>query len=213
MNTVSQLVSFILHIDVHLNTIITNYGVLTYAIVFLIVFVETGVVVMPLLPGDSLLFAVGAFSANGALNVWVGMMVLAVAAVIGDTTNYWIGKRLGPKVFQRADSRFFKKAYLDRTRDFYAKHGAKTIIFARFVPIVRTFAPFVAGVGEMPYRTFVTYNIVGGVAWVLLFTLLGYFFGNIPAVEENFSLMIVAIIVLSLVPPVVELVKGKYKKQ
>jgi membrane-associated protein len=212
MNFITGLISFILHIDTHLHTIIAEYGVLTYAILFVIVFVETGLVVMPLLPGDSLLFAVGAFSARGLLNLGFSLVLLGAAAIIGATVNYWIGKKIGPKVFQKEDSRIFKKKYIDRTRAFYAKHGAKTIIMARFVPIVRTFAPFVAGVGEMPYRTFVTYNVAGGVMWVLLFTLLGYFFGNIPAVEENFSLVILAIIALSLVPPVIEFVRGKLKK-
>lgn len=206
MNFITQFASFFLHIDAQLNTVMQQYGTLTYAILFALIFIETGVVVMPFLPGDSLLFAVGALAARGSLHLGFVLLLLCAAAIIGDTVNYWVGKKIGPRVFT-ADSRFLKKSYMDKTRAFYDKYGAKTIIFARFVPIVRTFAPFVAGVGQMPYKKFLTYNVVGGVTWVCLFTLLGYFFGNIPVVEKNFTLVIIAIIAISFVPPAFEYAK------
>ena len=204
---IKHLVDFILHIDVHLDQIIRSYGTWTYAILFLIVFVETGVVVMPLLPGDSLLFAAGAFAARGSLNVGFLFVLLAVAAILGDNVNYWIGRYLAPRMEKGIP--FIKQKHIDKTNAFYAKHGGKTVIIARFMPIVRTFAPFVAGVGAMNFRTFFLYNIVGGVAWVAMFVFGGYFFGNIPAVKERFTLVIVAIIVLSVIPPVVEYVKHR----
>ncbi len=188
---------------------IQQYGLWTYVILFVVIFCETGLVVTPFLPGDSLIFAAGTFAARGDLNV-VGLFLgLSAAAVIGDTVNYWIGKIIGPKVFQKENSRVFKKAYLERTHKFYEKYGAETIIIARFVPIVRTFAPFVAGIGRMSYGKFLSYNVVGGVGWVALFTFGGYFFGNIPFVRRNFPLVIIAIIVISLVPAVVEILKHR----
>lgn len=195
-------VDFILHIDVHLGEMISTYGALTYALLFAIVFCETGLVVTPFLPGDSLLFAAGAFAARGDLSLPVVLGVLFLAAALGDTVNYSIGRTLGPRWLSKEDSRIFKREYLDRTREFFHRHGGKTIVMARFVPIVRTFAPFVAGVGHMRYRRFLAFNIGGAVAWVGGFTALGYFFGNIPAVEENFTLAILAIIALSVMPGV-----------
>lgn len=207
MDLIRQFIDFFLHLDTHLAEIISKYGTWTYAILFLIIFAETGLVVMPLLPGDSLLFAAGTFAALGDLNPWFLTALLIAAAILGDTVNYWIGKRIGPRAFT-GDIRFLKREYLDRTRGFYAKHGGKTIILARFIPIVRTFAPFVAGVGEMQYGRFLTYNVVGGVVWVSLFVWTGYLFGNIPAVRDNFSLVILAIIGVSVLPIAIELLKS-----
>lgn len=202
------LIDFILHIDTHLDGIIRQYGGWTYAILFGIIFVETGVVVMPLLPGDSLLFAAGAFAARGSLNPYFLFVLLSIAAIIGDNVNYSIGRYIGPRAFTM-DSRFLKKKYLDRAHEFYEKYGGRAIIFARFVPIVRTFAPFVAGAGYMNYGKFLTYNVVGGIIWIALFVFAGYFFGTIPAVEKNFELVIFAIIGLSVVPMVVEYIKAR----
>lgn len=213
MEFVSKVVDFVLHLDAHLSALIQQYGLWTYVILFVVIFCETGLVITPFLPGDSLIFAAGTFAARGDLNV-VGLFLgLAAAAVIGDTVNYWIGKIVGPKVFQKENSRVFKKAYLERTHNFYEKYGAETIIIARFVPIVRTFAPFVAGIGRMSYGKFLSYNVVGGVGWVALFTFGGYFFGNIPFVRRNFSLVIIAIIVISLVPAVVEILKHRKREK
>ncbi|MGD0784084.1 MAG: DedA family protein, partial [Candidatus Aminicenantales bacterium] len=200
MEFVSRIIDFVLHLDAHLSTLIQQCGLWTYVILFAVIFGETGLVVTPFLPGDSLIFAAGTFAARGDLNILELFLILAAAAVLGDTANYWIGKIIGPKVFQKEDSRVFKKAYLDRTHDFYERYGAETIIIARFVPIVRTFAPFVAGIGRMSYGKFLSYNVVGGLGWVALFTFGGYFFGNIGFVRRNFSLVIMAIILVSLVP-------------
>ncbi|PIQ20813.1 MAG: hypothetical protein COW65_12900 [Cytophagales bacterium CG18_big_fil_WC_8_21_14_2_50_42_9] len=218
MEVVRSFIDFFLHLDVHLSQIILDYGVWAYLILFLIIFVETGLVVMPFLPGDSLLFAAGAFAApqlaaNGAempgpFNIFYLIALLFVAAFLGDTLNYYIGDYFGPKVFRR-DYRFLKRAHLEKTQNFYEKHGAKTIIFARFIPIIRTFAPFIAGVGTMKYSKFIAYNMVGGFLWVALFVGAGYFFGNIPAVKKNFTLAIFAIIFISLVPPLIEVIKHK----
>lgn len=204
-------IDFILHLDQHLNDIIQTYGLWTYLLLFGIVFMETGLVVTPFLPGDSLLFAAGTFAALGSLNVWVLWALLFIAAVLGDTVNYWIGNKVGPKAFEQ-DVRFLKKEYLERTQGFYEKHGGKTIILARFVPIVRTFAPFVAGVGTMHYGRFLSYNIVGAFLWTGIFIWLGYFFGNIPFVQENFELVIVVIILVSIIPMVIEFVRSKARK-
>ena len=206
MDLLRQFVDFFIHLDAHLAEIISKYGTWTYAILFLIIFAETGLVVMPLLPGDSLLFAAGTFAALGDLNPWFLTGLLIVAAILGDTVNYWIGNRIGPRAFT-GDIRFLKREYLDKTRGFYARHGGKTIILARFIPIVRTFAPFVAGVGEMHYGRFLAYNVVGGVVWVTLFVWAGYLFGNIPAVKERFSLVILAIIAVSVLPIAIEILK------
>ena len=212
MEFIKSVIDFVLHLDVHLSELIQTYGLWTYLILFAVIFCETGLVVTPFLPGDSLLFAAGTFAARGDLKVVVLFLLLAAAAVIGDTVNYWIGKIIGPKVFQKENSRIFKKQYLDRTHEFYEKYGAETIIIARFVPIVRTFAPFVAGIGRMTYGKFLSYNVIGGVAWVALFTFGGYFFGNIPFVKKNFSLVIIAIILISLVPVLLEFLKHREKK-
>jgi membrane-associated protein len=206
------LIDFVLHIDQYLNDIIQGYGAWTYAILFLIIFIETGLVIMPFLPGDSLLFAAGTFAAVGSLNIFYLFFLLWFAAVLGDSVNYWIGHKVGPRAFEQ-DVRFLKKEYLEKTQRFYDKHGGKTIILARFVPIVRTFAPFVAGVGTMKYGRFFAYNVVGGFLWVGLFLALGYFFGNIPFVQENFELVIVVIILISVVPMVIEYVRGKARKE
>lgn len=208
MEFLQQAVEVFLHLDRHLTEITSQYGTWTYAILFLIIFAETGLVVTPFLPGDSLLFAAGAIAALGGLDVRVLVLLLVVAAILGDTVNYWIGARIGRRAF-RGDIRFIKQEYLLRTEHFYEKHGGKTIILARFVPIIRTFAPFVAGVGIMEYRRFLLFNVVGGVVWVTLFTLAGYFFGNLPVVKQNFSLVVLAIIVLSVLPIVIEVVKAR----
>lgn len=207
MDLIRGLIDFFLHLDKHLAEIIRQYGTWTYAILFLIIFVETGLVVMPLLPGDSLLFAAGIFANLGQLDPWLLTGLLIAAAILGDTVNYWIGNKLGPRAFS-GEFRFLKREYLDRTREFYARHGGKTIILARFIPIVRTFAPFVAGVGEMQYSRFLAYNVVGGVVWVTLFVWAGYLFGDIPVVQERFELVILGIIGVSVLPIAIELLKG-----
>jgi membrane-associated protein len=205
-----QLVDFVIHIDVHLESIITNYGTWTYAILFAIVFAETGFVVTPFLPGDSLIFAAAAFAAKGWLNPWVIFLTIVSAGIIGDGVNYAIGHYIGPRVFTE-DVRFLKREYLDKAHDFFEKHGGKAVILARFMPIVRTFVPFVAGAGSMTYSKFALYNVTGAVAWVGAFTILGFFFGNIPAVEENFTIVIFAIIILSVLPPILEFLKERRK--
>jgi membrane-associated protein len=199
MDLVKQLVDIFLHLDRHLAEVTRDYGTFTNVILFGIVFCETGLVVTPFLPGDSLLFTAGALAALGSLNMWVLFLSLALAAVLGDTANYWIGKKIGPRAFD-GTIRFLKEEHLRKTEAFYEKYGKKTIILARFVPIVRTFAPFVAGVGSMTYPTFLAYNVIGGVAWVAICVFSGYFFGNIPVVKRNFSLVILAIIFISTVP-------------
>jgi membrane-associated protein len=212
MDIIKTLIDFVLHLDTHLVTLTASYGVWTYAILCLIVFCETGLVVTPFLPGDSLLFASGALAAMGALKPWWLILILSAAAVVGDTLNYWIGYYTGPKVFLKEKSRFFNRDHLIRTHKFYEKYGGKTIIIARFIPIIRTFAPFVAGIGTMSYRRFVAYNVIGGVLWVLIFILGGYFFGNIPVVKRNFTLVIMAIIVISVMPPAVEYLRHRFLK-
>jgi membrane-associated protein len=205
---VMWLVDFVMHIDVHLDAMVARYGWQTYLILFVIVFWETGVVIWPFLPGDSLLFAAGAISSRpgSPLSPFALFAIIGTAAFLGDTVNYWIGRKIGPKVLNR-DGRFLKRKYLDKTRDFYDRYGVSTIIIARFVPIVRTFAPFVAGVGQMRYLRFMTFNLVGGLAWTIIFLSAGYFFGSLPAVKKNFTLVIMAIIVLSILPMVVEYLK------
>jgi membrane-associated protein len=190
----------LLHIDVYLQFVISEYSTMTYVLLFLIIFIETGIVIMPFLPGDSLLFAVGALAATGILDIWIVFVVFFVAAVLGDTANYHIGKFAGPKVFKKEDSVLFHKKHLRRAEQFYEKYGGKTIILARFIPIVRTFAPFVAGVGTMTYKKFISYNVIGAAMWCGIFTFAGYLFGNIPFVKENFGIVIIAIIVISLLP-------------
>jgi len=207
----AKLIDFILHIDMHLVTLAAEYGTWLYGILFAIIFCETGLVFLPLLPGDSLLFAAGSLAAaqGSALQVHMLFLLLSVAAVLGDTLNYWIGHAIGPKVFRGEGSRLFNRQHLERTHAFFERHGGKTIILARFVPIIRTFAPFVAGVGAMSYGRFLAYNVVGGVAWVGLFIYGGHTFGQLPIVQRNFKLVILAIIVLSCVPPVVEFMKAR----
>lgn len=200
---------FLLHFDDYLAQLINIVGPWTYVILFAIIFAETGLVVTPFLPGDSLLFVVGTLAGSGFLNIWISFFTLLFAAIIGDTVNYWIGHKIGPKVFSQENSRIFKKAYLEKTREFYEKHGKKTIILARFAPIVRTFAPFVAGVGKMHYQTFLLYNIVGAVLWVTSLTLAGYFFGSLPWVKANFEYIVYFIILISLLPMVIEYFKYK----
>jgi membrane-associated protein len=204
MDLVWFLVDVLIHLDRHLSEIIQQYGVWTYLILFLIVFCETGLVVTPFLPGDSLLFAVGTFAAIGALDLWLAMALLTAAAILGDSVNYAIGARVGPRVFRQEGGRFLNRKHLERTHDFYERYGAKTIVIARFVPIVRTFAPFVAGIGLMHYGRFLFYNVTGALLWILSLVLGGYLFGNIPIVRRNFSLVILAIIVLSILPGIVE---------
>jgi membrane-associated protein len=208
------LIDFILHIDRHLHQLASEYGLWVYGIVFLIVFCETGLVVLPLLPGDSLLFAAGSLASlpDSQLSPHLLFLGLSIAGILGDTLNYWIGKKIGPKVFASKESRFFKREYLDKTHAFYLKYGAKTIVIARFIPIIRTFAPFVAGVGKMPYRTFIFYNIIGAVIWVGSFVYAGFYFGQLPFVQTNFKLIILAIIILSIMPPVIEYLKHRFKK-
>ena len=208
MDLLRSIIDLFLHLDLHLNRIISDYGVWTHLILFLIVFAETGLVVTPFLPGDSLLFAAGTFAALGSLDLWLLVVLLIGAAILGDTVNYWVGAWIGPRAFS-GNVRFLRKDYLDRTHAFYEKHGGKTIILARFVPIIRTFAPFVAGVGAMSYPKFITYNVVGAVLWVGLFVPAGYFFGNIPTVRENFTLVILAIVALSVLPIALEAIRAR----
>lgn len=210
MKFINTAIDIILHIDKHLSLIIQQFGSLTYLLLFLIIFAETGFVVTPFLPGDSLLFAAGTFAAVGSLNVLALFSILSIAAILGDTINYSIGKFLGKKAIEHY--KFIKKDHIDKTQKFYEKYGAKTIVLARFVPIVRTFAPFVAGIGEMNYLKFLAYNILGGIAWVALFVFGGYFLGNIPIIKENFTIAIYIIIFASIAPIIAEFWRHKYKK-
>ncbi|MGB9005936.1 MAG: DedA family protein [Candidatus Aminicenantales bacterium] len=212
MEFIKQVLDFVLHLDTHLGHLIQQYHNWVYAILFTIIFCETGLVVTPFLPGDSLLFAAGAFAAAGSLKLAWLLLILGAAAVLGDTVNYWIGNLVGPKVFHKERTRFFKKEYLDRTHAFYEKYGGRTIIIARFIPIIRTFAPFVAGIGRMSYWRFISFNVIGGLGWVALFVLAGAFFGNIPFIKKNFSFVIMAIILISLVPMMVEALRHRKKK-
>jgi membrane-associated protein len=211
MELLKYLIDLFLHLDKHLNEVIQDYGLWTYLILFLIVFCETGLVVTPILPGDSLLFAAGALSATAGspLNIGVLFLIISVAAIVGDTVNYWIGSFIGPKVFKQEKSRFFKKEHLIRTQKFYEKYGGKTIIIARFIPIIRTFAPFVAGIGSMNYLKFITYNIVGGILWVGICLAAGYLFGNIPIVKNNFSIAIIAVVFISILPAIIEFFRSR----
>jgi membrane-associated protein len=213
MDLVTYFIDLFLHLDKHLSVVIQTYGTWTYLLLFFIIFMETGFVVTPFLPGDSLLFAAGTFASpalGSALNIWVLYLLLILAAVVGDTANYWIGHFIGPRAFS-GEVRFLKKEYLERTEAFYQKHGGKTIVLARFIPIIRTFAPFVAGVGKMSYPHFISYNVVGGIAWVSLFTWGGYFFGNLPFVKENFSFVVLAIIFLSVLPAIIEVLRSRIR--
>ena len=209
MEFFSFIIDFILHIDLHLTELAAQYGVWIYGILFLIIFCETGLVVMPLLPGDSLLFAAGSIAAIGEMNIHLMVVLLIIAAILGDAVNFMIGKFFGEKLFANPNSKIFKQSHLQKTQQFYAKHGGKTIILARFIPIVRTFAPFVAGMGHMTYHHFLAYNVIGGVLWVTIFSYLGYFFGNLPIVKDNLSLVLIAIIVLSILPGIIEIIRHK----
>ena len=211
MEIIKFLVDFIIHIDVHLGSIISTYGLATYVILFLIIFMETGLVFTPFLPGDSLLFAAGAFAALGSLNIWVLFLIMTLAAVLGDTANYWIGYFFGKKIVAHPKIPI-DETHIAETQKFFYKHGGKTIILARFMPFIRTFAPFVAGVGRMKYQQFFSYNVIGGILWVAIATFAGYFFGNIKFVKENFSLVIFGVIIISLLPILFELINRKLKK-
>ena len=211
MELLKDFADILIHLDKYLDSIIRSYGSLTYGILFLIVFCETGLVITPILPGDSLLFATGTFAALGSLDLSLIIILLSIAAIAGDTVNYWIGYLVGPKVFSKEKSRLFNKEYLDRTHHFYQKYGGKTIIIARFIPIIRTFAPFVAGVGRMKYKRFIIYNILGGIGWIVTFVLGGYFFGNIPLVKNNFALIILAIIIISILPAIIEYLRQRHQ--
>jgi membrane-associated protein len=209
MEFIQLVIDFILHIDRHLAELTAAYGPWIYGILFLIIFCETGLVVTPFLPGDSLLFVAGAIATQDAMNVHLMVVLLIVAAILGDAVNYSIGRFFGAKLFANQDSKIFRRRYLEITEEFYAKHGGKTIILARFVPIVRTFAPFVAGMGHMPYRRFAAYNVIGAIVWVTLFSYAGYFFGNLPVVQSNLHYLIVAIIFVSILPGVIEIIRHR----
>lgn len=217
MELIKTLLDLVLHLDQHLGELVKQYQSWTYGILFLIIFCETGLVVTPFLPGDSLLFAVGALAASpesrGALNVNLVVVLLSLAAIVGDSVNYWIGRTVGPRVFSSENSRWFNRRHLDRTHAFYEKYGGKTLIFARFMPIVRTFAPFVAGIGKMSYARFLLFSVSGGILWISLLTYAGYFFGEIPIVKRNFSLVIVAVIAISLMPAVIEFLKARRSRR
>jgi len=209
MDLIVQFIDIVLHLDVYLDTVIRQYGFWTYLILFLIIFSETGFVVTPFLPGDSLLFAAGALAGIGSLHVGYLFALLSIAAVAGNIVNYQIGYFMGPKVFRKEIGLFFKREYLDRTNRFYARYGAITIVIARFLPIIRTFAPFVAGIGRMAYWRFSLYNVVGSIAWTTVFVIGGYYFGNIPVVKKNFTLVILAIIILSVLPSIIGFLKAR----
>ncbi|MEN9327439.1 MAG: hypothetical protein RI947_247 [Candidatus Parcubacteria bacterium] len=209
MEILTQIADLFLNLDEHLGNVIHQFGNFTYVILFFIIFAETGLVIAPFLPGDSLLFVAGTLAGAGQLNILIVYITLLIAAVVGDTVNYWIGHTLGPKVFSKDNSRIFKKEYLEKTREFYAKYGGKAIILARFFPILRTFAPFVAGVGKMHYGTFIAFNFIGGFAWVTLFVFVGYFFGGLEFIQHNFHYAVIAIIGVSLIPMVIEFINYK----
>ncbi len=204
MALLSSLIDFILHIDVHLTMLVAQYGLWIYGILFLIIFCETGLVVTPFLPGDSLLFVAGTLAATGQMDAHLLVVLLIIAAITGDALNYSIGRLFGERLFSNPHSRLFKRQHLERTQQFYARHGGKTIIFARFVPIVRTFAPFVAGMGRMHYRHFALFNVIGGLVWVTGFVYAGYYFGNIPVIKQNLELLILGIIFVSVLPGIIE---------
>jgi membrane-associated protein len=213
MELILNFIDFLIHLDRYLGNLLQDFGAWTYLVLFLVIFCETGLVVTPILPGDSLLFALGAFAANpylkGPLELEWLLISLTVAAILGDTVNYSIGKFLGPRVFHYEDSRFFRKEYLERTHRFYEKYGGKTIVIARFMPIIRTFAPFVAGIGRMTYRRFVLFNVAGGILWIVSFLLAGCYFGNIPAVKQNFTLVLLVVVILSVLPGCVEYLRQR----
>ena len=213
MDQIRQLLDLFLHLDKHLDVLIQGYGVWAYLVLFLIIFAETGLVVTPFLPGDSLLFAAGALAAGGSLDIKILFLLLTIAAIVGDSLNYQIGYFIGPKVFEKRNSKIFRPEYLERTQRFYEKYGGKAIVIARFVPIVRTFAPFLAGVGKMNYGRFISYNVAGALLWMSLLLFAGYLFGEQPIVKNNFGLVVVAIIFISILPAVYEVMKAKYEKR
>ena len=212
MSIFINFINAIMHIDKYLNLLVQQYGMLTYLILFFIIFLETGLVVTPLLPGDSMLFAAGAISAIGSMNIFTLLIVVYFAAILGDTVNYHIGKKIGSKILEKEEVKFINKEYLKKAQKFYEKHGSMTIVLARFIPIIRTFAPFVAGIGEMNYLKFIPYNMLGGGLWVSLFLGGGYFFGNLSFIKEHFSYVLIAIIIISLLPGIIVLIKEKRKK-
>jgi membrane-associated protein len=213
MELITNFIDIILNLDTYLVELVKRYGTFSYAILFAIIFCETGLVVTPFLPGDSLLFAVGALASTGALDVYIVAVLLMLAAIIGDSTNYWIGHFVGPRVFSSESSRWLNRAHLDRTHKFYEKYGVKTVVIARFMPIVRTFAPFVAGIGRMNYLRFLTFSVLGSILWIGSFVTAGYLFGNIPIVKDNFTLVVLAIIFISLLPAVIEAVRARREKK
>jgi len=212
MELLAGLLDIVLHLDAHLLALVQEYGVWVYAILFFIIFAETGLVVAPFLPGDSLLFVIGALCGMGSLDLEVALPLLILAAFMGDNTNYWIGRLLGLRLLEHASPRFIKHEHLEKTHAFYAKHGGKTVIFARFLPIIRTFAPFVAGIGTMNYRHYVMFSIIGGVSWIGSLILAGYFFGNIPVIKDNLTLMILVIVVVSFVPAMIEFMRHRRQR-
>ena len=211
MEFIAQFIQILLHLDQHLSWLIQNYGTWVYVVLFLIIFCETGLVVTPFLPGDSLLFVAGALAANGDMEIAALLFLLMTAAFSGDNTNYWIGRFLGPKLFSREKSRFLNRAHLEKTHAFYEKHGGKTIIFARFLPIIRTFAPFVAGMGRMTYRHFVLFSLVGSIFWIGFFVLGGYYFGNLPFVKQNLTFFILGIVLISILPGIIGYLRHRFR--
>jgi len=210
MDMLRTLVDYVLHVDRHLAELIASFGPWFYVLMFLVIFCETGLVITPFLPGDSLLFALGAFAAMpDGLNLGTLLISLTIAAIIGDSVNYWIGSLLGPRIFRGEKVRFLNPKHLEKTHEFYERYGGKTIILARFVPIVRTFAPFVAGMGRMTYRRFMAFNVIGGIVWISLFLIAGYAFGNVPVIKRNFTLVILGIIVVSIMPAVIEIIRER----
>ena len=204
-----EIINLFIHFDTYLTQIINSFGHWVYVILFAIIFAETGLIIAPFLPGDSLLFSVGTLSGAGLLNIWLVYFLMLIAAIIGDTVNYWVGHYLGPKVFSKENSRLFNKAYLEKTRDFYTKYGGKAVIIARFMTIFRTFAPFVAGIGKMHYQTFILYNVIGAFLWVTSFTFTGYFFGGLQFVKDNFEFVVLGIILISFIPGIYEFIKSR----
>jgi membrane-associated protein len=213
MELLNTFIDIFMHLDKHLGAVIQAYGLWTYLILFLIIFCETGLVITPILPGDSLLFAAGALAALGSIEVFWLFSLLSAAAIIGNTVNYWIGHLIGPRIFNREKVRFLNKRYLERTHVFFEKHGGKTVIVARFIPIIRTFAPFVAGMGAMTYWRFTIYNISAGIAWVGIFVFGGYYFGNLPLVKKNFTLVVLAIILFSVLPGIIEFLRHRFRSK
>lgn len=213
MGIITSILDFVLHIDEHLISFVANYGILVYLVLFLILFAETGLVVTPFLPGDSLLFSVGALCAIGGMNLWLSLVLLALAAILGDSVNYAIGSRFGRAIVDHEKAFFIKAEHVEKTEQFYARHGAKAIVLARFMPVIRTFIPFIAGIGTMRYKTFLSYNVIGGLAWVLSMTFAGFFFGNVPFVKDHFEMVIIAIILISILPGIYVWLKEKFSRK